>query len=220
MLILRAGDAEKRLEPVFGIRDDGALLIGSGDGVYCIPGRSGVTVADGRRSALWKRGVDGWAFPEWFIPYFWENLKNGAERERAIVVCYRELLLREFPRADLALPRYSGSGMIRCPRCGRIFEPLSFLGVVRCNGYRCHLEMNNPFYAPERLRESCEWKRLTYYLAGQGGYYHAPTRRYYPAPPTEWDLLRERIVMRWAEWRRRRRLRRWQELRRLCRRYR
>jgi len=222
MLIAFSGDADKRLAPVFGMRDDGALLVESAAGLRYLPPNDGnFEVVDGRRSEFWVRGADGWAFPEWSVPYFGENLANGAEREAAVVKCYRELFLREFPRAGLELPKYHGNGLIRCPRCGRIFEPLSFLGWVRCNGFRCRLEMNNPFYDPARLRESCEWGQLEYALAaGQGGYYHAETRRYYPRPPTRRDLWCGQIVSWLDEFRRRRRHRRWQELRRLCRRHR
>ena len=207
MLIECSSDPEPVLAPVFGVLANGALLLETNG---CIIRHSasdlrdhGVRMVDARKSAFWEPRGEDWAFPEWFEPYFGENLANGAAWETLIVRYYRDLLLREFPRDGLAMPKYYGKGLIRCPRCGRSFEPLSFLGVVRCNGFRCRWAMNNPFYDPERLRESCEWGRIAHELPGPAGYYHAPNGRYYPSPPNVWDLAREQIVMHWDDFRRR-----------------
>ena len=207
MLIEYLSDSDTILAPVFGVLEDGTLLIET-DG--CIEHLKtdvhdrGFRIIDGRGSAFWEDRGGIRAFPEWFKPYFCENLANGAAWEALIVKYYRELFMREFPRDDLEMPKYYGRGLVRCPKCGRSFEPLSFLGVVRCNGFRCRSEMNNPFYSPERLRESCEWGRIEYELPGPVGYYYARTGRYYPSPPGVWDLAREQIVTRLDDFRRRR----------------
>ena len=203
--------------PVFGIRENGGLLLETGEELRYSDHNEQKTdwrIIDRRKSAFWENRGGEWAFPEWFRPYFGINLANGAAWETRIVKYYRELFLREYPRDDLASPEYYGRGLIRCPKCGRIFEPLSFLGVVRCNGYRCRLEMNNPFYDPERLKESCEWGRLEYELPGPNGYYYVKTQRYYPAPPTVFGLGREWLVRWLEEYRKTRRRKLWRQYRR------
>ena len=207
MLIEYFSDSVPVAAPVFGVLENGRLLTekdgGLNPSVPDVKDHHGWRVIDGRDSAFWENHGGARAFPEWFKPYFNENLVNGAAWEALIVRYYRDLFLREFPRDGLVMPEYYGRGLIRCPQCGRCCEPLSFLGVVRCNGSRCRLEMNNPFYNPARLRESCEWGRIGHELPGPAGYYHAKNGRYYPSPPDILDLVRERIVMFWDGCRRR-----------------
>ena len=203
---ITVGDSEK-IEPVFG-ELSGALLIltPDGRGFTRVPAESCVIV-DGRRSALWIERGREWAFAEFFETYFSENLANGAPREKFIVESCGELFSREFPRDDLELPKYYGDGLVRCPRCGRIFRPLSYLGVIRCNDRDCRMDMNNPFYDCERIRESIEWGRLSYLAEYRDRYYCSKMERYYPAPPGRLAICREKLAEWFREWRLRHRRR-------------
>lgn len=198
------------MEPVFGILRGGSLLIWADGGLRSVAANE-CEIVDDRKSALWMYRDGDSAFAEFFEPYFRENLSNGAPRERFVAESYRELLLREFPRDDAETPKYYGNGLIRCPRCGRIFRPLSLLGMVRCNDRACRLDMNNPFYDPARIRESIEWKRLAHLTEYRARYYCPKTQRYYPAVPSRAELLREVLVEWFREWRKRHHRRRGQE---------
>ena len=197
--------------PVFGMLRGGALIFDRRNGTFRVVDSKECEVVDDRRSSFWI-GHDGErAFAEFFERYFGENLAHGAPREKFIAESYHELFDREFPRDELDTPKYYGNGLARCPRCGRIFRPLSHLGVIRCNDRNCRMAMNNPFHDPERLKESIEWGRLTHLSECRELYYCAKTQRYYSAPPGRMALLRERLGEWFAEWRRKHRRRRGQE---------
>ena len=192
-------------EPVFGMLRDGALVFDRNASVLRVIAANKYKVADGRASTFWVEHDGQSAFPEFFEPYFNENLACEAPRERYIADGCRELFDREYPREELKAPKYFGRGLIMCPVCGTIFEPLSFLGIVYCTGRECRFAMNNPFYDPERLRESIEYRKLEGYMLDYANRcYCVKTQRYYPAPPTRWDLWREALAKRYDDWRRRR----------------
>ena len=190
----------------------GGLLISGKDhaGVH-IAAAAECEVVDARPSALWEECDGERAFAEFFEVYFSKNLTVGAPREKFVVQSYFELFDREFPRDDLEIPKYYGEGLVMCPRCGRIFRPLSYLGVIRCNDLKCRLEMNDPFYDPKRVKESIEWGRLSYLAECRGQYYCVKTERYYPAPPSCAKVFYERFSEYLREWWRRHRPRRGQE---------
>ena len=201
---ITVGDSGK-IEPVFG-ELSGVLLVPTSDGRGFARVAAGIcVVVDGRRSALWVERDREWAFAEFFETHFLENLANGAPRERFVVESYGELFGREFPRDNLELPKYYGDGLVRCPRCGRISRPLSYLGVIRCNDRDCRMDMNNPFYDRERIRESIEWGRLSYLAEYRDQYYCLKMERYYPAPPGRLAIYREKLSEWFRDWRRRRR---------------
>ena len=191
------------IEPVFGMQN-GGLLIFPQNGVLRTVAPGECEIVDDRKSALWTDRDGETAFAEFFETYFQVNLGNGAPRERFIAISYRELFRREFPCGDLEVPKYHGDGLVRCPHCGRIFRPLSFLGVIRCNDRNCLRNMNNPFYDPERIKKSIEWRRLSHLAECSEQYFCPKTQRYYPRPPSGTALLYERLVERFREWRRRR----------------
>lgn len=199
------------IEPVFGMLRGGLLIFPQTGGGLRTIATEACEIVDDRKSALWVTRNGEAAFAEFFEAYFSVNLESGAPRERFVAASYRELFRREFPGAELETPKYHGDGLVRCPHCGRIFRPLSFLGVVCCNDRSCLLDMNNPFYAPERIKESIEWGRLTHLAEYRGKYYCPKTQRYYPQPPSGATLLYEMFVERFREWRRRHRRRRGQE---------
>lgn len=199
---------EGKTEPVFGIRGEAALIFPA-DNTWEYRAVGAGKIVDSASSGLWVEGDGLSAFPEFFETYFRENLANGAPRELFVVESYRELFYREFPRVALPTPKYCADGLVMCPKCARIFRPLSYLGIVRCNDPKCRIEMNNPLYDRELLRESIEWKRLNYMSEFGNRCYCVKTRRYYPHPPGKWELLREKI----AEWLAERRRRRERELR-------
>ena len=199
--------------PVFGLLRGGALTFDRREMVFRIVPAADHEVVDGRSSSFWY-GRDGeTTFAEFFEKYFRENLANGAPREKFVAESYHELFDREFPRDEQETPKYYGNGLVSCPRCGRIFRPLSFLGTIRCNDRDCRMEMNNPFYDPERLKESIEWSRLTYLAECRDRYYCVKTQRYYPIPPSRAALFAERVSEWFREWRKRRRNRRGREKR-------
>ena len=191
--------------PVFGLLGGGALTFDRRETIFRILPAADYEVVDGRSSAFWCELEGGSAFAEFFEKHFRENLANGAPREKFVAESYLELFDREFPHDDLETPKYYGNGLVRCPQCGRIFRPLSFLGTIRCNDRDCRMEMNNPFYAPERLKESIEWGRLTYLVECRDRYYCVKTQRYYPVPPSRAALFAERVSEWFREWRKRRR---------------
>lgn len=198
------------VEPVFGLLHGGALLIWESGRLRSVAAAE-CEIVDGRRSTLWTDRNGDAAFVEFFEAYFTENLNNRAPRERFVAESYRELFLREFPCVEAETPKYYGDGLIRCPRCGRIFRPLSHLGMVRCNDSACHLDMNNPFYDPEQIKGSIEWKRLAHLAEYRGQYYCPKTQRYYPNVPSRLALLREALSEWFSEWRRCHHRRRGQE---------
>lgn len=201
-------DGFAEIEPVFGILSGGALVLDPSAGVFRTIPADSYRMVDDRASAWWAERDGGFAFPEFFEPYFTENLAHKAPRECFVVECWRELFDREHPRDDLPRPEYFGRGLVMCPVCGTIFEPLSFLGVVRCTGRECRAEMNNPFYDREHLNESIEWKRLSHLVEHRNRYFCVKTRKYYPVPPTNWSLFCEALSERLKEMRRRREERR------------
>ena len=197
--------------PVFGMLRDGLLISGEDHAELRVVSAAECTVVDSRPSALWiERGGES-AFSEYFETYFRKNLAHGAPRERFVVQSYFELFDREFARDDLGLPKDYGDGLVMCPRCGRIFRPLSYLGVIRCNDRACRLEMNDPFYDPERIKESIEWGRLTHLVEFRNQYFCAKMERYYPARPSFLKILHERLSEYLREWWRVHRPRRGQE---------
>jgi len=189
------------IEPAFGIFDDSVLIFDRHNTVFRLVGADEHRLVDDRHSACWSERDGKLAFAEFFETYFTENLAGGAPREKFVAEGYFELFEREFPDPDAKIPQYYGDGLVRCPRCGRIFRPLSYLGQIKCNDRGCGMEMNNPFYAPERLKESIEWKRLSHLAEYADQYYCAANRRYYPARPSRTALLVERA----CEWFRERR---------------
>lgn len=203
------GSAE--IVPVFGMLRGGLLISGSSRAELRTVAADRCEVVDARPSALWSERDGERAFAEFFEAYFTVNLADGAPREKFVVQSYFKLFDREFPRDDLQLPKYHGNGLVMCPRCGRIFRPLSRLGVIRCNDRECRLEMNDPFYDPERLEESIEWGRLSHLAEYREQYYCAKTERYYPAPPSRVKVFWERFSESFREWRERHRPRRGQE---------
>ena len=206
MRILVRGSEE--IFPVFGVLRGGALIFDRREEIFRVVPAADQEIVDGRSSSFWCENDGGSAFPEFFERYFRENLASGAPREKFVAESYHELFDREFPRDDLEKPKYYGKGLVRCPRCGRIFRPLSFLGTIRCNDRECRLEMNNPFYDPERLKESIEWGRLTHLAEFRDRCYCVKTQRYYPAPPSRTALFAERFSEWFREWRKRHRRRR------------
>ena len=199
-------DGSAGIEPVFGMLRGGALVFDRNAGIFRTVAMDKYKAVDDRTSSFWVKRDGQSAFPEFFEPYFSENLACKAPRELYIAEGYRELFDREYPREGLMLPKYYGRGLVMCPVCGTIFEPLSFLGVVYCTGRECRLAMNNPFYDPERLRESIEYRKIQGYRSEHANrYYCVKTQRYYPSPPTRWDLLREALAEYLNDLRRRRR---------------
>ena len=172
---------------------------------------AGCDVVDARPSAFWIERDGERAFAEFFEAYFRENLTGGAPREKFVVQSYFELFDREFPRDDSGSPKYYGDGLVMCPRCARIFRPLSYLGVIRCNDHACRSELNNPFYDPKRIKESIEWGRLSHLLEYRNLYYCAKMGRYYPTPPSGVKIFYERVSEYIREWWRIHRPRRGQE---------
>ena len=190
------------IEPVLGVLRNGWLVFPEKGGALRLVGAGDGEVVDTRKSALWITRDGGSAFAEFFEVYFSVNMSNGAPRERFIAASYRELFLREFPCDELKTPEYHGNGLVRCPHCGRIFRPLSFLGVIRCNDRECLRDMNNPFYDPARIKESIEWGRLNHLAEYRGLYYCPKTQRYYPKPPS-WAALLCELFAEWVRDRRR-----------------
>ena len=189
---IRLGGSDE-VTPVFGALHCGLLIpAGEGGALRVVP-EAECTIVDGERSVFWAERNGEFAFEEFFEPWFSHNLDNGAPRETFVIESYRVLFDREFPRADLKEPKYCGNGLVMCPHCGGISRPLSFLGVIRCTDPRCRAFFNNPFYDLERIRESIEWGRLSHLSEYRGQYYCPPMRRYYPAPPGQWALIRERL---------------------------
>ena len=198
-------------EPAFGILDGGVLILDRHDAVFRVVVPDMYRIIDERRSNFWEERNGKFAFAEFFETYFSENLTNGAPREKFVVQSYFELFDREFPRDDLEIPKYYGDGLVSCPRCGRIFRPLSCLGAIRCNDPACGMEMNNPFYDTARSKESIEWKRLSHLAEYRTQYYCAKTERYHPAPPSRLKVFCERLSESFREWREKHRPRRGQE---------
>lgn len=199
------------IEPVFGILHDGVLIFPKNcGGLRTVPFES-CEIVDDRKSALWMMRDGESAFAEFFEAYFSVNLGNRAPREMFVAASCRELFRREFPCDDLETPKYHGNDLVSCPHCGRIFRPLSFLGVICCNDNCCRRDMNNPFYDPARIRDSIEWGRLVHLAEYRGQYYCPKNRRYYTRPPSVAALLYERLIERLREWRRRHHWRRGQE---------
>ena len=197
--------------PVFGVLRDGLLTSGKDDAELLTFSAADCEVIDARPSALWiERGGER-AFAEFFEAHFRENLINGAPREKFVVQSYSVLFGREYPRDDLEVPKYYGDGLVMCPRCGRIFRSLSRLGVIRCNDRACRLEINNPFYDPERIKESIEWGRLSHLIENRDRYYCAQMERYYPVPPSGAKIFYERLSEYLRKWWRKHRPRRGQE---------
>ena len=199
------------IEPVFGILHDGLLLFLKNGGGLRTVAAADCEIIDGRRSALWADRNGESAFAEFFESYFRENLDSGAPRETFVAESYHELFRREFPCGEAETPKYYGKGLVRCPYCGRIFRPLSHLGMIRCSDSGCRRDMNNPFYDPERIKDSIEWGRLTYLAEHRDQYYCPKTQRYYPAPPSAAALLYEALREWFREWRLRHHRRRGQE---------
>ena len=209
MRIRVAGSAE--VVPVFGILRGGMLIPGPAHAeLRTVPAADCETV-DARPSALWREHDGELVFAEFFEAYFTENLTNSAPREKFVAESYSELFDREFPRDGLSAPKYYGDGLVMCPHCGRISRPLSYLGVIRCNDVKCRMELNNPFYDPEHLKESIEWGRLSHLAEFRGQYYCVKMERYYPAPPSCMKIFYERCSEYLREWWRVHRPRRGQE---------
>ena len=187
---------------MFGMLRAGALVFDPTGGSFRTVAADDYEVVDGRKSSFWIESGGETAFAEFFERYFFENLANQAPREKFIAESCLELFDREFPRDELDTPKYYGNGLVSCPKCGKIFRPLSFLGVIRCTDRDCRLLMNNPFYDPERLKESIEWGRLEHLSECREQYFCAKTQRCYPAPPSRAALLAERLSERFRKWRR------------------
>lgn len=186
------------IAPVFGILDDGMLVLDRQNVRFRLIPLDEPRTIDVRSSALWIEHGGQRAFPEFFETYFSQNLIQGAPRETFVAKSYFELFDREFPRDDLAFPKYYGDGLVRCACCGRIFRPLSFLGTIRCNAPDCRSEMNNPFYDSAMIRESVEWKRLSCLSDHAGQCYCTKTMRYYSSPPGRVALIKE-YLMEWVD---------------------
>lgn len=144
--------------PVFGLKTNAAgqaYLLADGFLKYCDGGD--YEVVDPRPSRFWVAGPAGsgeLAFPEWFEPYFYENLDNDAPRETRLVESYDEFFRREYAAADgVALKIFDG-GFGECPACGEVYACDSFFGVVKCP--RCFGRFNNPCADHDRLNDSPE----------------------------------------------------------------